>query len=237
MYIKLNSDKELVVTQPSSIYVGEHNATVATFFIPKEIGAINCLECVATMNYILPDETYGSIPLEIPVAKDPVDSEGDDISEDIAETSKIQLPYITSELSVGSEITLLSGDVRIWLTFVNDDTGVLMKSGETIIEIKESYIPEVEPPIDEGTPDDLPDDTDDPADNPTDPTPDTPDDPDDPGDDPDDPDDPGDPGDDPDDGSETDDGSTDTGDGEIDDDIITDDTTGGDTDDPSGDPI
>lgn len=127
MYIKMNSDKSLVITIPTTIFRGETRADLITFLVPAEYEGINLADCAMLMRYILPDGAGKSEPLSY-----------------LPEMYKSYLQFSTI---VNTRLTAQDGEVIVWLTAIDGDDGVVLKTGEAIIDIQPSkdiadYFPE-----------------------------------------------------------------------------------------------
>ena len=127
MYIKMNADKSLVITIPTTIFRGETKAGLITFLVPAEQEGVKLADCAMLMRYILPDGTGKSEPLSY-----------------LPEMYKSYLQFSTV---VNTRLTSQEGEITVWLTAIDGDDGVVMKTGETIVEIQPSrditeYFPE-----------------------------------------------------------------------------------------------
>lgn len=118
MIIKMNKDKQLLVTVPSAIYRGETKADLITFLVPAKHGNKNMSECAVTFRYILPDGT-GKI-------------------EDLTYAPSQYEDYIEFSTTVNSQFTQQCGTVTIWLTFLDVDASVVVKSSEACIYVNDS---------------------------------------------------------------------------------------------------
>lgn len=118
MYIKMNDDKSLIITVPTTIYRGEKNADLITFFIPAEYEGKNIADCSIVMRYILPDGTGRSDALVY-----------------LPEMYKGYLQYSTP---VNTRLTAQEGQVVIWLTGFDLEDNVVLKTSEVLIKVEAS---------------------------------------------------------------------------------------------------
>lgn len=117
MYIKMNDDKSLVVTVPTTIYRGENKADMVTFLVPANYGDLNVADCDLTVRYILPDE------------------EATGRSEPLLVQPEMYKGYLQYNLSVDTQLTSHEGDVIVWLVALNATGSMVLKTGETVIVI------------------------------------------------------------------------------------------------------
>lgn len=115
MYIKMNSDKSLIITIPTTIYRGENKADLITFLVPAEYGDINMADCAMMMRYILPDGTGESEPLSY-----------------LPEMYKDYLQFSTV---ANTRLTAGDGEIIVWLTAIGDDGSTVLKTGEAIVPV------------------------------------------------------------------------------------------------------
>ena len=127
MYIKMNDDKSLIITVPTTIYRGEKNADLITFLIPAEYEGKNVADCSVMMRYILPGGTGRSDALVY-----------------LPEMYKGYLQYSTP---VNTRLTSEAGVATVWLTGFDMDDNVIFKTGEVPVQIESSknltdYLPQ-----------------------------------------------------------------------------------------------
>lgn len=115
MYIKMNSDKSLIITIPTTIYRGENKADLITFLVPAQYGDINLADCAMMMRYILPDGTGKSEPLSY-----------------LPEMYKDYLQFSTV---ANTRLTADDGEIIVWLTAIGDDGSTVLKTGEAIVPV------------------------------------------------------------------------------------------------------
>lgn len=118
MYIKMNDDKSLIITIPTTIYRGEANADIITFLIPAVFEDKNLADYSMAMRYILPNETGRSDSLTYK-----------------PEMYKNYLQYTTP---ADTRFTSQEGVVTIWLTAVDAYDNVVLKTGEVQVKINPS---------------------------------------------------------------------------------------------------
>lgn len=118
MYIKMNNDKSLVVTVPTTIYQGERNADLITFLIPGYYNGDNLADYAIVMNYVLPS--------------------GVRYPEDLVCHPEMYKSYLQYGTKIDTRFTEEAGVVRIWLAALDDNDDVILKTDEVIIAIQES---------------------------------------------------------------------------------------------------
>lgn len=118
MYIKMNDDKSLVVTIPTTIYRGENNADLITFLVPAEYEGKNVADCAMLMRYINPDN----------VGK----------SEALSYKPEMYKGYLQYSTVANTKITSLDGDITVWLTALDNNDAVVLKTGEALVTINPS---------------------------------------------------------------------------------------------------
>lgn len=127
MYIKMNDDKSLVITIPTTIYRGETRADIITFLVPSSYGPVNVADGEMILRYIGPDGIGRSEPLAY-----------------LPEKYKDYLQFSTV---INTKLTSNEGEIILWLAVVDGDKQVVLKSGEAIVEIQPSqditmYLPD-----------------------------------------------------------------------------------------------
>lgn len=115
MYIKMNSDKSLIITIPTTIYRGENKADLITFLVPAQYKDINLADCAMMIRYILPDGTGKSEPLSY-----------------LPEMYKDYLQFSTV---ANTRLTADDGEIIVWLTAIGDDGSTVLKTGEAIVPV------------------------------------------------------------------------------------------------------
>lgn len=118
MYIKMNDDKSLVITIPTTIYRGERNADLITFLVPSEYEGKNMADCAFLMRYINPNN----------VGK----------SEALAYKPEKYKNYLQFSTVVNTRLTDCEGDITLWLTAMDNDDAVILKTGEAIVTVESS---------------------------------------------------------------------------------------------------
>ena len=117
--IKMNTDKSLMTTIKSTIYQYERNTDTLVFLIPKYYQDENMADCAMLLRYILPT--------------------GEGQSEEIQmEPEPYNDNYYKYYLQVTTGITSEVGTVELWLTAINMQDNVVLKSGTITIEIEPS---------------------------------------------------------------------------------------------------
>lgn len=116
MYIKMNDDKSLVITIPTTLYRGDHNADLITFLLPTSYGEMNIADCVVTMGYIAPD--------------------GQEYKERLLVMPDMYKAYYQYSTVVDTMLTNLAGEVVIWLVLT--DGAMQMSTGETVVCVEPS---------------------------------------------------------------------------------------------------
>ena len=118
MYIKMNDDKSLIITVPSTIYRGENNSGMITFLVPAQYQGKNLTEYSFWMRYTLPSNVGDSEPLSI--------------------ESEIHKGYLKLSTIINTRISKEEGPVTVWLTATDSSDYVVFKSGELRININPS---------------------------------------------------------------------------------------------------
>ena len=118
MYIKMNSDKNLIITVLTTIYRGDKNADLITFLLPAEYEGKNIADCSITMRYVLPN--------------------GIGRSDSLVYQPEMYKGYLQYSTPVNTRLTSEEGVVTIWLTGFDMDDNVLFKTGEVPVTISPS---------------------------------------------------------------------------------------------------
>ena len=118
MYVRMNEDKNLLITVNTTIYRGETNADLITFLIPAVYEDVNIADCGVLMRYVLPDGTGHSDAL---VCK--------------PEPYKSHLQFSTP---VNTRLTTQEGAIDVWLTAIDINDNVVLKTGEISITVSPS---------------------------------------------------------------------------------------------------
>lgn len=117
MYIiKMNNDKSLLTTQKTHIYRGEKDIDIIRFLIPQTYGGKDMSACRLFVRYVLPN--------------------GSGYSEELAMSYEPYKTYYSYELVVSSRITYESGTLEMWLTAIDPDNNIILKSGTVQLEIE-----------------------------------------------------------------------------------------------------
>ena len=115
LYIKMNDDKSLIITVPSTIYRGENNSGMITFLVPAQYQGKNLTGCYFWMRYTLPSNVGDSEPLSI--------------------ESEIHKGYLKLSTTINTRISKEEGPVTVWLTATDSSDYMVFKSGELRINI------------------------------------------------------------------------------------------------------
>lgn len=118
MYIKMNDDKSLVITIPTTIYRGEKNADIITFLVPAEYEGKNLADSVMLMRFINPN--------------------GIGKSEALSYLPEMYKGYLQFSTIANTRLTSLEGDITLWLTAMDNDNAMILKTGETLVSIEPS---------------------------------------------------------------------------------------------------
>lgn len=117
--IKMEEDKTLVTTVHATIYRGERDADTLVFLVPISYNDMNMADCTMLLRYILPN--------------------GEGHSEEL---SLYPLPYSTKyyqyKLGAGTRFTATAGDIELWLTALNAEEEVVLKTSTAIVTIENS---------------------------------------------------------------------------------------------------
>lgn len=116
--IKMNSDKTLTTTIKSTIYQNEKNADTLMFLVPTTYEDNNISECSVLLRYVLPNGIGKSEELEMK-----------------PETYK---GYYQYHLSVTTKFTSIPGKIEVWLSAININDNLVLKSGTTTINVEPS---------------------------------------------------------------------------------------------------
>ena len=126
--IKFENDKSLISTIQSTIHQGECNTDTLVFLMPKKYGEANIADCSLLLRYIDVNEIGHSEELEM-----------------------YPLPYnenyLQYRLSVTTKFTKYPGEIELWLTAINKEDAIVLKSDSTTIKIEPSkniadYLPQ-----------------------------------------------------------------------------------------------
>lgn len=118
MYIKMQDNKSLIVTVPSTIYRGETGADTMTFLIPDKYKNFSISDSSVLIRYVGPD--------------------GAGHSEQLKLLPEMYNGYLQYALSVDTDVTSDDGVLTLWLSCISYDDIVVFKTGELEIEIKPS---------------------------------------------------------------------------------------------------
>lgn len=116
--IKMERDKSLVTTIHATIYQGEKNADTLVFLIPKYYENSNIADCSLLLRYILPGNSGGRSE-ELMLEPIPYNDE-----------------YYRYHLSVDTKLTAEPGEITLWLSAIDLEDNLVLKSGETTIEVE-----------------------------------------------------------------------------------------------------
>lgn len=117
MYVmKLGTDKSLTTTIHAKIYQGEKNADTLVFLAPRKYENTNLADCDLMLRYILPSGYGKSEELEM----DPIPYNEN---------------YYRYHLKVTTELTEVPGEIELWLTAIDLNDNVVLKSDTAEIEI------------------------------------------------------------------------------------------------------
>lgn len=121
IYIKLNEDKTLSITQMDSLYRGEHFSEKAVFLVPKTVGDIDILSSKIYLSYIRPDEVG-------------------DIAILVRQEQMYNADYYQFIAPITCKLTKFPGRVCIWLNIMSGNCcpPITIKSGECYLPIEDS---------------------------------------------------------------------------------------------------
>ena len=129
MYVKMQTDKSLVVTVPTTIYRGEANADTLIFLLPVQYDYISVADCTVMLRYIDPKDVGHSEQLSL--------------------QPEMYNQYLQYAIRIDTKLTDIAGSVRLWLSCVSSNDNAVFKTGELTITIRESVaIEEHLPPED-----------------------------------------------------------------------------------------
>ena len=113
--IKMNADKSLVTTVRSTIYQGECDADTLTILIPRIFNNQDLSKYSFFLRYILPD--------------------GTGVSEEMIMDTEPYKNHYRFRLNISSKITSLCGQVELWITILDISQNIILKSGNTYLNI------------------------------------------------------------------------------------------------------
>lgn len=114
--IKMNNDKSLVTTIKARIYQKENSADTIVFLIPKYYEDNNMADCLLMLRYILPNNVGRSEELEL-------------------EPEPYNDSYYRYHLKATTQITSEVGKIELWLSAININDVLVLKTGQTTIEV------------------------------------------------------------------------------------------------------
>lgn len=115
MYIKMNSDKTLTITIPTTFYQGENKADMLTFLIPAEYENKNLADCKMKMHFVLPDEELHD--------------------ESLAYLPEMYKDHLQYQNKVDTSLTAQEGDVVVWLEAQDEHDEFLWRTGEVVLTV------------------------------------------------------------------------------------------------------
>lgn len=118
MIIKMTNNKDLLITVPTTIYRGETQADLITFYVPAHYAGKDMTEYVATMRYVRPDGT-GKF-------------------EDLNFVPSPYEDYLELSTKVNTQFAQHAGLVSTWLTFLDVDDTIVLKTGEVDVPVCDS---------------------------------------------------------------------------------------------------
>lgn len=113
--IKMNEDKSLMTTVKSKIYQNEKNADTLVFLVPMHYEDKNIAECTVILRYILPNKVGRSEELEM--CPEPYKD------------------YYQYRLKVSSTLTNIPGKIELWLSIIDANDDLLMKSDNIFVTV------------------------------------------------------------------------------------------------------
>lgn len=122
MYVKVQDNKSLLVTVPTTIYRGETGADTLTFLIPQNYEGTNLADCSVMLRYIRADKVGHSEELKL--------------------TPEMYNGYLQYAIAIDTDVTGEPGDVVLWLSCISYQDAVIFKTGELTIKVLPS--PEIE---------------------------------------------------------------------------------------------
>lgn len=121
VYIKLNGDKTLGITQMDSVYRGEHFSEKVIFLIPKVVGDIDILSSKVYLSYIRADDVGDIVILE-------------------RKNEMYNADYYQFVAPLTCKLTKFPGQVCIWLNIMSGNCcpTIMVKTGECFIPVEDS---------------------------------------------------------------------------------------------------
>lgn len=122
MYVKVQDNKTLLVTVPTTIFRGETGADTLTFLIPQTYEGLKVADCSVMLRYIRADQVGHSEELKL--------------------IPEMYNGYLQYAIAIDTDVTSEAGDVRLWLSCISYEDAVIFKTGELTINVLPS--PEIE---------------------------------------------------------------------------------------------
>ena len=117
MYIKMNDDKSLLITVPTTIYRGEKNADAIIFLVPQFYGEMNMADYDVRVGFKLPN--------------------GDEHSEKLNVCPEMYKSYCMYSMLIDTKLTSQEGIATAWLTMTHNN--VTQCTGDVNIIITPSH--------------------------------------------------------------------------------------------------
>ena len=114
--IKMKPDKSLETTIHATIYQHEKNADTLVFLVPKTYENENIADCIMLLRYILPNGIGKSEQLDM-------------------EPEPYNKNYYRYHLKMDTAFTDIPGIMELWLSALNMNDQIILKSGSTEVEI------------------------------------------------------------------------------------------------------
>lgn len=118
MYIKVQDNKSLVVTVPTSILRGENKVDTLVFLVPSEYEGIKIADCAVMLRYIRPDNVGTSEQLKM--------------------LPEMYNGYLQYSIRADSQFTAVEGKLRLWLSAISLTDALVLKTSELVVAIKPS---------------------------------------------------------------------------------------------------
>lgn len=127
VYIKMQDNKELLITVPSTIYRGETGADVIVFLVPATYEKVQVSNCSVMLRFIGADKAGHSEQLKL--------------------VPEMYNGYLQYSVPVDTDITSEAGEVTLWLSCISYQDVVVFKTGEIAITVNQSqdieqYLPQ-----------------------------------------------------------------------------------------------
>lgn len=113
--IKFDEDKNLRQTKKQNLYQYENGASTLIFLLPQIFEEVNIADCSVRMRYILPNNA-GNV-------------------EELQLQENLYNDWLEYHYPIQSRFTSFDGDIELWLSIINTDKNIIIKSNSTFVSI------------------------------------------------------------------------------------------------------